>query len=124
MIDSGKWGREITAVIGKTTSIKGSRGRTRITFVSGREAVKKTDVLHTGDIIFFIKSPDKKIGDEIVGHMGIAKREDGKVFLIHAGGIKNKGGKVKKVLLADYLNSMPFLGIRVSRFEASVSNPE
>jgi hypothetical protein len=37
--------------------------------------------------------------------------------LIHAGGTKKAGGKVKKVLLKDYLSSMPFVGVKVTRFE-------
>lgn len=42
--------------------------------------------------------------------------EQKEIYLIHAGGLKNKGGEVKKVRLYDYINSMPFIGVRVSRF--------
>ena len=30
--------------------------------------------------------------------------------------LRKKGGEVKKVRLYDYINSMPFIGVRVSRF--------
>ena len=58
---------------------------------------------------------------EGVGHIGIVKTEESagkkEVFLIHAGGLKDKGGAVKKVLLKDYLNKMPFIGLRITRFD-------
>ncbi len=86
--------------------------------------------LKSGDFIFFIKATEKRKVGEIVGHIGIIKTEVGseksearnneeqkEIYLIHAGGVKNKGVEVKKVKLYDYLNSMPFIGIRVSRFD-------
>ena len=58
---------------------------------------------------------------EIVGHIGIVKREDEKTYMIHAGGVKASGqkaggGEVKKILLSDYLAGTSFLGARVARF--------
>lgn len=116
MIDSGKWGKEITAAFGTLLTIKGSRGRKSVPMVTAAEIAAHSSLLLNGDIVFFIKSPEKRVSDEIVGHMGIIKKEQDKVYLIHASGVKNKGGRVKKVLLSDYLASMPFIGIRVSRF--------
>lgn len=124
MLDSGKWGKEITAGLGKTSSIPGSRGRKDIIFITRREAEQLPTHLMSGDIIFFIRAPKNRITDEIVGHMGIIKKEGDKVFLVHASGMKNKGGKVKKVLFSDYLSLMPFIGIRVSRFGTDESGPE
>jgi hypothetical protein len=78
-------------------------------------------ILLNGDILFFFKAPEKRAVEEGVGHMGIVKVEgkdsERKIFLIHAGGTKNSGGAVKKVLLADYLAAMPFVGVKVTRFE-------
>jgi hypothetical protein len=54
---------------------------------------------------------------EIIGHIGIIKREGKSLYLIHASGRKNRGGKVKKVPLAEYAANMPFVGIIVSRFQ-------
>jgi hypothetical protein len=60
----------------------------------------------------------------VVGHIGIIKEETGKIYLIHASGRKERGGRVKKVLLRDYLSEMPFAGIRVSRFPADAHMSE
>jgi hypothetical protein len=121
MLESGKWGREITKQIGPVTSIIGSRGRERVTMVA-REALLPEPAefearLKSGDIVFFIKDPGKRVAGEIVGHIGIIKREGDADYLIHASGRKGRGGSVKKVFFSEYLTSMPFVGIRVSRFD-------
>lgn len=121
MLDSGKWGKEITAEIGPVTSVKGSRGRTKVEIVSKKNLINnftKTAKLPVidGDIIFFIKSPERRVANEIVGHIGIIKREGNDIYLIHASGRKNNGGEVRKVLFLDYISTMPFAGVRVSRF--------
>lgn len=129
MLDSGKWGREITAQIGVSiVEIKGSRGREKIKIISKETMQTLLDTvmsppfkcapyLQSGDFIFFIKSPDKRLAGEIVGHIGIVKKEGDIFYLIHASGLKNREGVVKKVLLSDYIKSMPFIGVRVSRFD-------
>ncbi len=53
---------------------------------------------------------------EIVGHIGILKREGEDLYLIHASGRKRRGGEVVKVPFGDYLIDMPFAGIMVGRF--------
>ncbi len=121
MLDSGKWGKEITEEWGNVIEIKGSRGKDKVKIISKNSLLKGlrgsiSSRLRSGDIIFFIKEPEKRIAGEIVGHMGIIRREAGKTYLIHAGGVKNKGGKVAKVRLYDYVSSMPFIGVRISRF--------
>jgi len=126
MLDSGKWGREVTEDIGPITEIKGSRERNKIKITS-KDAISSllnTSALHashtssfkSGDMLFFIKYPHQRVSDEIVGHIGIVKDEGGILYLIHAKGTKKKGGVVEKVLLNEYIGSMPFIGIRVSRF--------
>lgn len=120
MIESGKWGREVTSELGTVSRIKGSRGRDMVVVVSKdtlNAMIRKGSKFRSGDIIFFITSPEKRVLDEIVGHIGIIKKEGSEIYLIHAGGLKNKGGEVKKVLLYDYLKTMPFHGIRVTRFD-------
>jgi signal peptidase I len=139
MLDSGRWGKEITEQLGKVTEIKGSRGREKVKIIAKNTLLKRlsssksssaTGGLKSGDFIFFVKTPEKRKAGEIVGHIGIIKvedkgqrvkgskgqKEDNGIYLIHAGGAKNKGGEVKKVRLYDYINSMPFIGVRVSRF--------
>lgn len=120
MLDSGKWGKEITSMLGKLSYIKGSRGREKVAIISKEDMLnvlkERGNLLEDGDFIYFIKFPDKRHSDEIVGHIGIIKKEAGKVFLIHASGNKNKGGIVKKIPLIDYIESMPFAGVRIGRF--------
>jgi len=117
MLDSGKWGREITGELGERDIIEGARGRQSVAFLAPGRITEKIDLLRSGDIIFFINGPEKMASGGIVGHMGIIKKEGDLVYLIHASGIKNKGGKVKKVLFLDYMETMPFIGVRISRFE-------
>jgi len=137
MLDSGRWGKEITEHLGKGTEIKGSRGIKKVKMISKKELPallnKKegSSPLKSGDFIFFIKAVEKRKVGEIVGHIGIIKveekgqrvkgskgqKEDEEIYLIHAGGFKKKGGEVKKVRFYDYINSMPFIGVRVGRFD-------
>jgi hypothetical protein len=123
MIESGKWGKDITSEIGRITKIKGSRGRNFVEILLSNELLNGMKRLKSGDIIFFVKKPEKRKVGEIVGHIGIIKveksqKEEGKggVYLIHASGIKQKGGAVKKVLLKEYLSKMLFVGVRITRF--------
>lgn len=121
MLESGKWGKEITGDIGPLSHIQGSRGRKTVTLLSRETLIDKFRKrqplpLKSGDIIFFVRSPEKRLAGEIVGHIGFIKVEGESLYLIHAGGRKNRGGEVKKVMLKDYIRSMPFEGIKVSRF--------
>jgi hypothetical protein len=125
MITSGKWGREITAELGgKVVAIPGTRGHDSWDILPTSELRTHLQNLQTGDLIFFIRDPQKRsTANESVGHMGIIAVEmprDGKipqVYLINAHGTKQKGGKVVKVRLNDYLQTMPFIGVQVTRFE-------
>jgi hypothetical protein len=116
MIFSGKWGEEITSRLGKTKRIKGSRGKPTVDILSSDVLMNGVKKLKSGDILFFIKKPEERGLEEVVGHIGIIKAEPA-VYLIHAGGIKGKGGRVKKVLLEEYVSHMPFIGVKITRFE-------
>lgn len=121
MLESGKWGVEITGDLGAVSYVEGSRGRERVAMVEKRQLLgdfgeMRGLPLRSGDFIFFVKHPEKRISGEIVGHIGIIKMEGGTPYLIHAGGRKNRGGEVRKVKLHEYITSMPFAGVRVSRF--------
>ena len=124
MIWSGKWGEEVTSEFGKITQIKGSRGKDFVEILPPTELLSGVKRLKSGDIIFFVKKPDKRRVGEIIGHIGIIRVEKsqkdggkGKVYLIHASGIKEKGGLVKEVLLKDYLSKMDFIGVKITRFQ-------
>jgi hypothetical protein len=117
MISSGKWGREITGEVGKTFRIKGSRRTNVADILSSDELQRNASGLKTGDLIFFIKRPEERKVEEIVGHIGMIKVEQGReVYLIHASGTKGKGGVVKKMLLKEYISQMPFMGAKITRF--------
>jgi hypothetical protein len=123
MIESGKWGKEITPTLGETLTVAGPSGKTTAFVVPG-DAAGSFGGLRSGDIVFFVNPPEKIAAGVIVGHIGIVKKEAGKVYLIHANGRKETGGSVKKVLFRDYLSRMPFAGIRVTRFPADVQVSE
>jgi len=116
MVFSGKWGSEITSQAGKTRHIKGSRGKAFVDILPSDRLLKGIDRLRSGDILFFIKKPETRLNEEIVGHIGIVKMEQ-KSYLIHANGTKRKGGEVKKVLLEEYLLKLPFIGVMITRFD-------
>ena len=116
MVTSGKWGAEITSWLGKTERIKGSRGIPFLDMLPVASTLKGKGKLKSGDILFFIKKVEDRKKGEIVGHIGIIKVEE-EPYLIHASGTKGKGGMVKKVLLKDYVKTMPFIGVLVTRFE-------
>jgi len=123
MVYSGKWGRDVTAELGATASIPGSRGRDVIIYLPKEELLKAENMakLMDGDLIFFVKEPARRAVGEVVGHLGIVKMDGGTPCLIHASGSKSTpekqgGGKVKKVGLAAYLQGMRFIGVIVTRF--------
>jgi hypothetical protein len=125
MLKSGKWGNIITDSHPKSTGIEGARGLEtvkilpRAVLLGGLRKLAMPKVrlgLQSGDIVYFVKDPKKRVVGEIIGHIGILKLEDDELNLIHASGSKHKDGVVKKVLFADYVSSMPFIGIIVGRF--------
>ena len=128
MIESGKWGKEMTSEVGKVTKIKGSRGKEFVEVLSADALLQGMGSLRSGDLIFFAKKPEKREVGEIIGHMGIIGTLEGtleaernqrsrEIFLIHASGTKGKGGTVNKVLLREYLSKMPFIGVKITRFQ-------
>ncbi|MGA2516182.1 MAG: hypothetical protein ABSG44_06500 [Thermodesulfobacteriota bacterium] len=124
MVESGKWGKEVTSELGRVTKIEGSRGKDFVEILSPDELMRGMNRLKSGDILFFATKPEKRKVGEIIGHIGIIKvkktdrnPKGGGIFLIHASGIKERGGTVKKVLLKEYLSKTGFLGVKITRFE-------
>jgi cell wall-associated NlpC family hydrolase len=125
MVYSGKWGKNITADLGTTTKIPGSRGRDEVDILPKRVLATRTlqKKLQDGDIIYWVKDPKKRSGlEEIVAHLSIVHIKSGKPHIIHAAGSKNQwgtpnGGRVKEVSFADYVRNMHFTGAFVTRFE-------
>jgi hypothetical protein len=116
MLLSGKWGREVTAELAATVEIQGARSTGPVAIIPASRIPGAEKGLRSGDVLYFVKEPGKRVIGEIIGHLGIAKREGSTVWLIHASGRKNGPGMVKKLPLSDYISSMPFIGIKVSRF--------
>jgi hypothetical protein len=124
MIESGKWGKEMTSEVGKATKIVGSRGKEFVEVLSADALLQGIGSLKSGDLLFFARKPGRREVDEVIGHMGIVwvietekNPQSRKIFLIHASGTKRKGGAVKKVLLREYLSKMPFIGVKITRFQ-------
>jgi len=124
MIESGKWGEEITSEVGKVTKIKGSRGREFVEVLPADALLQGMGNLRSGDLLFFAKKPEKREVGEIIGHIGIVgvmeagrNQQNREVLLIHASGTKRKGGVVKKVRLREYLSKMPFIGVKITRLQ-------
>ncbi len=118
MVFSGKWGKVVTADIGPVARMRGSRGISEIIYIPKHAAVA-FEKLKPGDIVFLVNSAHKRRGNEIVGHMGIVAIDEktASAHFIHAGGVKGKGGAVRKVPLKAYLATMPFAGIMITRFQ-------
>jgi hypothetical protein len=124
MVYSGKWGRNVTAELGTTKKIIGSRGRDEVEVLSKETLMRKSlqKQLTDGDIIYWVKDPKKRAVGEIVAHLSFVRVKDGKAYLIHANGTKDSaskpgGGAVKEVLMADYVRDTRFIGAFVTRIE-------
>jgi hypothetical protein len=124
MVMSGKWGKNVTAELGATKTIPGSRGRDTVDILPKNvllsRAVQKT--LQDGDVVYWVKDPKKRVVEEIVAHLSIVHVKAGKPYLVHAAGDKDRqdrpgGGVVKEVPFADYVRNMRFIGAFVTRFE-------
>ena len=111
MVMSAKWGRNITAELGATMQIAGSRGKDTVDIlpknVLATQALQKK--LQDGDIIYWVKDPKKRVVEEIVAHLSFVHIKSGKPYLIHASGDKDHegrpgGGVVKEVPFADYVH--------------------
>lgn len=122
MVRSGKWGREVTSGLGRTASIRGTNGRDSIVFLPRSSVRAAMGQLKSGDFIFFVKDPAKRVRGEIIAHLGVIKVEEEsgharRVYFIHAAGTKARGGAVKKQPLEDYLSAMQHLGAKITRFD-------
>jgi hypothetical protein len=126
MIFSGKWGKSIFSNE-EMKKMKGTRFYD-VFYYMPKEKIILNDVkvvskIKTGDILFLVKKPSlRSKSAEIIGHLGILDVVNNDIYFIHASGFKsfNKPqGKVKKVLLRDYLREMSkFVGVYITRFES------
>ncbi len=116
MLRSGRWGREVTATLGSTLAVPGARGVASYDVLPPQALAAHADRLRNGDILYFVKRPEKRLRGEVVGHLGVVQREGGNFWLIHAAGRKEAGGSVRRVELKAYLEAMPFIGVMVGRF--------
>jgi cell wall-associated NlpC family hydrolase len=124
MVMSSRWGKNITADLGATMQVAGSRGKDIVDIlpknVLASWVLQKK--LRDGDIIYWVKDPKKRVVEEIVSHLSIVHIKSGKPYLIHAAGDKDRegrpgGGVVKEVPFADYVQNMRFIGAFITRFE-------
>ncbi len=122
MVFSGKWGENITAELGVTKTIPGSRGKDTVDILPKNVLLNGTiqKNLRDGDIIYWIKDPKKRVVEEIVSHLSIIHIKSGKPYLIHASGNKDRddqsgSGMVTEVPFRDYVRHMKFIGAFVTR---------
>lgn len=123
MIKSGKWGKDITTSLlpeKEIIEVPGDRHHGPVSIIPKNAVNRTLSGLQSGDIVFFIKEPSRRVVGEIVGHIGIIADLDDAVFLIHASGRKNKDGRpsgqVVKVPITAYAKKMPFIGVVITRF--------
>ena len=124
MAFGGKWGKNVTAELGVTKTIPGSRGKEQIDILPKATLLTQglRKKLRDGDIIYWVKDPKKRVVEEIVAHLAIVRIKGNKPYLIHAAGDKDRadrpgGGVVKEVPFAAYVQNMRFIGALVTRFE-------
>jgi hypothetical protein len=124
MVFSNKWGKNVTADLGATKTIPGSRGRDQVDILPKSTLLMRglQKNLQDGDIVYWVKDPKKRAVEEIVAHLSIVHVKGGKPYLIHAAGDKDRvdrpgGGVVKEVPFAQYVQNMRFIGAFVTRFE-------
>lgn len=124
MVFSGKWGKNITGELGRTKVIPGSRGKDEVSILPRSVLMNRTlqKKLQDGDIIYWVKDPKKRVVGEIVAHLSIISIKNGRPYLIHASGSKDRdnapgSGIVKEVLFTEYVRTMKFIGAFVTRFE-------
>jgi len=124
MVFSTRWGKNLTAELGTTKRIIGSRGRDSVDILPKHVLATRTlqNKLKDGDIVYWVKDPKKRAVGEIVAHLSIVRIKSGKPYLIHAAGDKDRtdkpgGGVVKEVPFTDYVRTMRFIGAFVTRFE-------
>lgn len=118
MILSNKWGKDVTEELGQTIYVEGARGWDKQKILPSNNTPEWIKNLRSGDIIFFVKPPKKRVVGEIIGHIGIIDNTSNKIYLIHASGSKKKDskGKVKRVRLKKYFKTTGFIGAKVTRF--------
>ncbi len=124
MVESGKWGRNVTGVLGATRTIPGTRGKEEVQILPRQTLITRTlqKKLQDGDIIYWVKDPKKRASDEIVGHLSVVHLKAGKPYLVHAAGNKDRngtpgGGVVKEVPFSEYVQNMRFIGAFITRIE-------
>ena len=124
MVFSNKWGKNITATLGTTETIAGSRGQDTVDILPKKVLLSRSvqKQLRDGDILYWVKDPKKRSVEEIVAHLSIVHIKTNKPYLIHASGDKDHegrsgGGIVKEVPFADYVRHMKFIGAFVTRFD-------
>lgn len=116
MIGGGKWGRDVTSALGAAVRIRGDRGLGYVDILPAGVIANALGNMRSGDVVYFIKDPERRVVGEVVGHLGVLKVEGGEVYLIHASGRKSRGGRVVRLPLIDYARDMPFVGIKLTRF--------
>ena len=131
MIASGKWGKSIFNK-NEISIMQGSRMYKEFYYVKNEDIINNVKLqkkIKNGDILFLYKNPEKRSkAQEAIGHLGILEvdKKTKDIYFIHASGVKcfteeclkKPQGKVKKVLLLDYLKeTKKFVGVDILRIK-------
>lgn len=117
MFLSGKWGNLLITNELLLKRVFSERLKMYISYVPKENFNKVKNLILNGSIIFFVKDPKKSKKGEVVGHLGILEKNNGEVYLIHASGYKNRGGKVVRERLKDYLRKTKYIGFVITSFD-------
>jgi hypothetical protein len=125
---TGIWGKDVTPTIGPVEPDPGNDLFAPDTIYFVPKGKINESAFQSGDVVYFVldenneKGKEDRAGGSLISHLGIVKRSDGGVDLIHAAKMPlqgvYEGGKVEKVPLRTYLDAVDrFKGIVVTRIE-------
>ncbi|MGC8767446.1 MAG: N-acetylmuramoyl-L-alanine amidase-like domain-containing protein [Brevinematia bacterium] len=117
MFLSDKWGKLVFTNTILLDKIFSERLNRYVSYVPKRNFKNVAKDIKNGSIVFFIKDPSKSKKGEVVGHLGVIESDGYNIFLIHASGSKNRGGKVVREKFQDYLKRSSYVGFVITSFD-------
>ncbi|MCX8029422.1 MAG: DUF1460 domain-containing protein [Brevinematales bacterium] len=117
MILSGKWGKVIKVHSSMLEKVYSGRLEDYIYFIPKSNYSSIRRFIRNGSIVFLVKHPETSVKGEIVGHLGIIEKSSNQIYIIHASGTKNRGGRVKREIFEDYLRKTKYIGFILTHLD-------